>query len=55
MDLSQQQTLDANPNAMQQMTFTGNLTREEGGRIYFIIEEAKETVLGFSKGTVKVL
>ena len=55
MDLSQQQTLDANPNATQQMTFTGNLTREEGGRIYFIIEEAKETVLGFSKGTVKVL
>ena len=40
---------------MQQMIFTGNLTRAEGARMYFIIEEAKETVLNFSKGTVKVL
>ena len=40
---------------MQQMIFTGNLTRAEGARMYFIIEEAKETVLDFSKGTVKVL
>ena len=40
---------------MQQMIFTGNLTRAEGARMYFIIEEAKETVLDFSKETVKVL
>ena len=55
IDSSKQQKLDANPKAIQQISFTGNLTRAEGVRMYFIIEEAKETVLDFSKGTVKVL
>ena len=55
IDLSKQQKLDADPKAIQQINFTGNLTRAEGARMYFIIEEAKETVLDFSKGTVKVL
>ena len=32
-----------------------NLTRAECARIYFTIEEANETVLDFSKVTVKVL
>ena len=32
----------------------GNLDRAEGST-FFVIEEAKETVLGFWKGTVKVL
>ena len=40
---------------MQQINFTGNLYRAEGGTMFFIIEEVKETVLDFSKGTVKVL
>ena len=40
---------------MQQINFTGNLDRAEGVTMFFIIEEAKETVLDFSKGTVKVL
>ena len=43
------------PKAIQQINFTENLTREGGARMYFIFEEAKETVLYFSKGTVKVL
>ena len=55
IDLSKQQKLDADPKAMQQIHFTGNLIRAEGTRMFFIIEEAKETVLDFSKGTVKVL
>ena len=55
IDLSKQQKLDADPKAIQQINFTGNLTRADGARMYFIIEEAKETVLDFSKGTVKVL
>ena len=55
IDLSKQQKLDADPKAIQQIHFTGNLIRAEGTRMYFIIEEAKETVLDFSKGTVKVL
>ena len=30
------------------------MTRSEGATMFFIIEEAKENVLDFSKGTVKV-
>ena len=52
IDLSKQQKLDANPNAMQQIDFTGNLTRAGGAKMYFIIKEAKETVLDCSNGTV---
>ena len=55
VDLSKQQDLDADPKAIQQINFTGNLDRAGDTRIYFILEEAKETVLDFSQGTVKVL
>ena len=55
INLSKQQKLDADPKAMQQIHFTGNLIRGEDTRMYFIIKEAKETVLDFSKLTVKVL
>ena len=55
VDLSKQQILDANPRANQQVNFTANLDRAGSKRIYFIIEEAKETKLDFSQGTVKVL
>ena len=53
IDLSKQQALDADPRAMQQINFTENL--EQKATIFFIIEAAKETVLDFSQGTVKVL
>ena len=52
VDLSKQQALDADPKAIQQINFTANLDR---AGIYFILEEAKETILDFSQGTVKVL
>ena len=55
VDLSKQQALDADPKAIQQISFTGNLDRAGNTRIYFILEEAKETVLDFSQGTVNVL
>ena len=55
IDLSKQQALDADPRAVQQINFTANLDRTGKTRIYFILEEAKETVLDFSQGTVKVL
>ena len=55
VDLSKQQKLDVYPKAIQQIHFIVSLNREEGATIFFIIEEAKETVLDFSKGTVKVL
>ena len=54
MDLSKQQALDADPTAIQQIHFTANLERAEGATMFFIIEKAKETVLDFSQGTVKV-
>ena len=53
VDLSKQQKLDADPKAKQQINFTGALTRAEGATMFFIIEEVKETILDFSKGTVQ--
>ena len=55
VDLSKQQALDANPRAIQQINFTANLDRAGNTTMFFIIEEAKETVLDFSQETVKVL
>ena len=55
VDLSKQQALDADPRAIQQINFTANLDRDGNTRVYFILEEAKETILDFSQGTVKVL
>ena len=55
IDLSRQQALDADPRAIQQINFTTNLDRVGNTRIYFLLEEEKETVLDFSQGTVNVL
>ena len=54
VDLSSQNELDADLRAIQQINFTANLDRAGNTTIFFIIEEAKETVLEFSQGTVKV-
>ena len=43
VDLSKQQALDADPRAIQQINFTANLDRAGNSRVYFILEEAKET------------
>ena len=55
VDLNKQQALDADPRAIQQVDFTANLDRAGNIRVYFILEEAKETTLDFSQGKVKVL
>ena len=55
IDLSKQQALDADPRTNQQVSFMANLDRAGNTRIYFILEEAKETILDFLQGTVKVL
>ena len=47
LNLSKQQALDADPEAMQQINFTGNLELNEGATFFFIIEEVKETILDF--------
>ena len=54
-DLTKQQALDFDPEAIQQINFTANLNRAANTRIYFILEEAKEAALDFSQGTVNVL
>ena len=53
LDLSIQQAVDFGPRAIKQISFTANL--DKARNTFFIIEEAKETVLDFSQGTVKVL
>ena len=55
IDLSKQQVLDADPRSIQQISFTANLDRAGNTTMLFTIEEAKETVLDFSQGIVKVL
>ena len=54
-DLSRQNELDADTRAIQQINFTANLDRAGNTTIFFIIEEAKETVFEFSQGKVKFL
>ena len=51
IDLSKQKALDADPKAIHQINFAGNLAHE--ARIFFSIDDAKETVLDFFTGTVK--
>ena len=55
IDLSKQQVLDEDQRAIQQINFMANLDRAGNTTMFFIIEEAKETVLEFSQGTVKGL
>ena len=53
IDLIKQQALAADP--IQQIDFNRNL-RNAGNRVMlFIIEAAKEVILDFSEGTMKVL
>ena len=47
VDLSKQQTLDADPKAIRQINFTAKLDCAGNTRIYFILEEAKETAFDF--------
>ena len=36
--LSKQQALDADPRGIQQINFTGNLDRDEGATMFFLVE-----------------
>ena len=55
IDSSKQLKLDAGPKAIQQINFIGSLDWAGNTQMFLLIEEAKETVLVFSKGAVKVL
>ena len=54
-DLSKQQALNVDSKPIQQINFSVNLNGERNTTMLFIIKEAKETILDFSQGTVKVL
>ena len=49
IDLSKQKALDADPRAIQQINFTANLYIAGDTIIFFIIEEAKETLTFFTR------
>ena len=53
IDLIKQQALNAEPRAIQKINFTANLDRAGETRIFFILEDAKETGLYFSQRIVK--
>ena len=55
IDLSKQEAHDGDSRAIQQVNFNSNLDRTGNTTMFFIIEEAKESVLDFSQGTAKVL
>ena len=50
IDLSKQQALDADPRAIQQVSFTANLDRAGNTRFYFILKKQKKLFLNFHKG-----
>ena len=52
-DLGKQKALDDPSRAIQQIVFTGKT--DNPIRVYYILEQSKETILEFSKGTTKVL
>ena len=49
IDLSKEQALYADPKAIQQINFAGNLDRASGATIFCIIEETKEKFSIFHK------
>ena len=57
-DLSKQKVLDADSRAIQQIIFTGTIKATVSNTrvvIFYVLEKSKETILEFSKGTIKVL
>ena len=51
VDLSELKALDADPRAIQQIVFNGEVKAKS--LIYYILEQTKETVLKFYKGRVQ--
>ena len=52
-NLSQQNKLDADPRAIQQVEFHGKL--ETNSKVCTVLEKSKETIFYFHKTTAKVL
>ena len=61
IDPNKEQGLEADPKVILKINVIANLDNEDGNmkwiwiEMLFIIEEAKENILGFSKGSVTAL
>ena len=55
LDFSKQQTVGPDHKAIQLIYFTWNLRWDVNATMVFIIEEAKDTILDFSQGTLRLL
>ena len=53
IDFSRQKARYVNSKAIQQIHFIGNLERDGTTTIFFIIKEAKETILEVLQGTIE--
>ena len=54
VDISKQKALDADPKAIKQIIFTGQVD-DEALLVFYILEKSKEKMLQFSNRTTKVL
>ena len=54
IDLSKQIELE-NPDLKQQINFIGRLERNEGVKMFFIIEKSKETTFEFSQNALTIV
>ena len=54
VDLSNQQVLNVDPEAIQQINITADVNIAGRTKIYFFLEKSKETVLEFSQENLKV-
>ena len=52
-DSNKQKGFDTDLKTIQQINYTGNL--DPPGNMFFIVKEAKETILDFPLGTVRVI
>ena len=55
-DLSKRKVLDGDSRAIQQIIFTGKIKSTVDNTrviIYYILEQSKETIIGFAKGASK--
>ena len=55
IDLSKQQALDGDPNAIQQINFKQILIEQEIQESFSFLKKQRKVALDFSQGTAKVL
>ena len=55
IDLSKRKSFDADPKAMLQINFTGNMDRTVNTTVLVILDEVQNNILDFSPKSVRVL